>query len=159
MEDYTILSQTEIEGRCVFLKVLRKSDDAIFEVGKTTNSNGVVYSIFFEGDDYRKMIIAFRKGDKITPFRLNDAPKHGEENNVVYFVSNEMPTPKLLELMTKVVSNGVIMGEEAKQYKELLQEWNYGKFFYSKKDNLFISTSKANKKEFTDYKYMFKVGV
>lgn len=161
MEDYVVLSQTvDKQNKSVFNKVLRKSDDAIFEVGVTKNKHGVCYGIFFEGNDYRKMGIAFIKGEDIMPFRLNDAPKDEKEEEVFYFVSNSPPPLDLQQYLFKDIPNTVLTGIDAVMYKELLTHWEHDIFFYSKNKNEYCDSYKLKGetvKNFNDYKYHFKV--
>ncbi len=159
MEDYVIIAQTvDKDNKPIFNKVLRKSDDAIFEVGETKNKYGLCYSIFFEANDYRKMVVSFIKGEDITPFRLNDAPANGEDIEYFYYASNELPSRDLQELLFRVVDSGMVVGTDAKEYRMLLKEWNYNKLMYSAKDEKFISVIKSNDKKITDYKFLFRMG-
>ena len=85
MEDYIIISQTVDEyNNPIFKKVLRTSDDAIFEVRETKNKYGICYRIFFEGNDYRKMGIAFIKGEDIMPFKKLKGGKYKGPSGKVF---------------------------------------------------------------------------
>ena len=156
MEDYVVLSQTvDKQNKSVFNKVLRKSDDAIFEVGVTKNKHGVCYGIFFEGNDYRKMGIAFIKGEDIMPFRLNDAPKDEKDEDIFYFANNKMPSDLFQTLLES--TQGGVFGERALHYRELLMSWNPDKFVYSQSKKEFTSLDKKSDKNITDYKYLIRI--
>lgn len=149
IEEYKILQQHQEDNRLLFDKIIRLSDDIIYEKNVTKTKSGILIHLYCEENNYRKLMLVFMDdAGGNNHFKLSEAPLPTVAKKIVYWASNETPPPLFWE-------HGIKIGDKAREYHKQLKEWEHELFIYDSEIKAF--SNKTNK-NITDYKYLFQMG-
>ena len=149
VEEYKVLQQHPDEDRLIFDKLIRLSDEVIYELNVTETVAGKLIHTYCEGNNYRKLILVFM--DSVggnNYFKLSDAPLPIEIPKIVYWGANTQPPQMFWDREI------VMLGDKAREYHSQVREWEHEIFVFNVATNTFFN---RNSKKITDFKYLFKM--